>query len=80
MATISGPIPLPDKEVKPLLSSTFTTPAIVGQLEALRAGALVGPLGVLTLVGTEASWKVPALVDIYHVREVDNKDACSKLN
>lgn len=43
---------------------TFTVSAVVGQFEANGAGALVGTFCVLTLVGTESSWIMPALIDI----------------
>lgn len=42
---------------------TFTVSAVVGQLEASGAAALVGPLCVLTLVGTQSEI-MPALIDI----------------
>ncbi len=43
---------------------TFTVSAVVGQFEASGAATLVGPLCVLTLVGTEASGIIPALIDV----------------
>lgn len=43
---------------------TFTVSAIMGQFEASGAAALVGPLCVLTLVGAESSWIIPALIHI----------------
>lgn len=43
---------------------TIAVSAIVGQFEANGADALVGPLGVLTLVGAESSGIMPALIDI----------------
>lgn len=45
--------------------STFTVSAVVRQLEADCAAALVGPLRVLTFVGAQSSGIMPALIDIY---------------
>lgn len=43
---------------------TFTVPAVMGQFEASGAAACVGPLCVLTLMGTESSGIMPTLVDV----------------
>lgn len=47
------------------LVDIFTVSAVVRQLKASGATALVGPLCVLTLVGTESPGVIPALIDIF---------------
>lgn len=47
------------------LIDIFTVSAVVGQFESSGAAALVGPLCVLTLVSTESSGIMPALIDIF---------------
>lgn len=43
---------------------TVTVPVVMGQSEAGGAAALVGPLCVLTLVSTESSGIMPALINV----------------
>lgn len=44
---------------------TVTVPAVMGESEARGAAALVGPLCVLTLVSTEPSRIMPALINVW---------------
>lgn len=50
---------------------TVTVSAIMAQFEASCAAAQVGPLCVITPVGTESSRIMPALIDIYRTQGID---------